>query len=242
MQRRQLYQLNIGRLHGQIDFGGVAEYVSRIVRGPRGGTVHQQQCLGVYFAPTTCRFKSAPTKYELFQTNTGEDFGIYYNRLLGRLTGRLIDVQIEARLSTRDLDIDFGDLSARINEEFIEIPLIIHGTIFRRVDNSMFRVFLGLGISYGVLIEQEIAAQGTRDLPPNINGVTDAGRYQKTSWLMDGGAAFTYTKRAGVFLSYRISSDWFTFEDSDDVPVIPEYISYGFQVGFEWRFGRARES
>lgn len=193
---------------------------------------------GVYVTQTTYRLEKAPTSYELYQTNTGQDIGIFYSRILGRA----VSAQIEARVSTRVLDINFDDVSARAKEQFIEFPLIIHGTYIRNIDSSPFRVFVGFGISYSILIQQDIAAFGSSDLPPGIPSTTESGGYQKASWILDGGAVLTFFRRSGIFLSYRMTSDWTTFGDSDDVPLTPEYFSYGFQAGFEWRFGQVAGS
>ena len=148
-----------------------------------------------------------------------------------------MSVQVEGRYSVRNLDINFGDLSARINEVFIEIPVLIHVTRTRWVDSSPLSVSVGVGLSYGLLVEQEIDAIGTRDLPADIDAVTKTGGYHKISWVLDGGAVFTFHRRSGIYAGYRFTMDWEKFGESDDVPVTPQYIAYGFQAGFEWRFG-----
>jgi hypothetical protein len=194
---------------------------------------------GFYLSPTTHRFKSAPTKYELYQTNTGQDTGIFYSRLIASR----VNIQVEGRYSTRILDINFGDLPARINEIFIEIPVLVHATRTHRVASSPLRVYAGFGLSCGLLIRQEIDAFGTYDLPLNMNRETKTGGYKKISCVMDGGAVFTFHRRTGIFAGLRVTTDWETFGESDDVPVAPKYIAYGFQAGFELRFGSdGRES
>jgi hypothetical protein len=203
------------------------------VSAPAGAQTIAPNACGVYVAPTSYEFKSAGSKYDLFQSNTSQDIGFFYNRLFGRT----ISLQIEARLSSRDMDAELAGIPARINEDLIQFPLMVHFNRVRWVDESPLRIYLGGGISYSVLLEQEIATFGDNVFPPEIAVTTDAGGYQKLAWLLDGGAAYTFYKNSGVFLSYRMSVDWTTFGESDEVPLTAKYIAFGFQGGFEWRFG-----
>jgi hypothetical protein len=150
---------------------------------------------------------------------------------------RRLSVQIEVRTSIRDMDVTLLDVPARVHEQLIQFPLIVQVSNVHWIDERPLRVYIGAGISYCVLFEQKIAPFGDDVLPPGVNSTTDAGGYQKMSWVLDGGAAFTYFKRVGVFLSYRLTVDWTTFGESEDTLIVPEYIAYGFQAGFEWRFG-----
>lgn len=188
---------------------------------------------GFYFSQTVHRLNSAPTKYELYQTNTAGDIGVFYSRYLGYF----LSAQIEARYGVREAGIELGDISTRINEEFLEIPMIIHVNALHLVGISILRVFAGAGISYRVLTEQEIASHPSEELPGNVTTPIDFGGYQKLAWVMDGGASLMLKKRSGIFASYRLTNDWKTFGESDDVLVMPKYYTYGFQVGFEFRFG-----
>lgn len=209
-----------------------------LVISPSKAQALARNACGFYASPTTHRFGSAPTKYELYQTNTAQDFGIFYNRLFG---DRLF-VQIEARFSERFLDINFGDVSGRINEKFVEIPILVHKTGTCRIDSHPLRVYAGAGLSYGLLIGQGIDAFGTSVLPSNVNGTTEVGGYHKISWVLDAGAAFTLQRAVGIFAGYRLTVDWETFGESTDVSVTPKYIAYGFQAGFEWRFRTGGQS
>lgn len=188
---------------------------------------------GFYFSPTTHRLVSAPTKYELFHTNTGEDVGLYYCRSLRPL----LRLQIEGRYGAREADIELFDAPARVRETFLEIPLILHLSGARRIDKSYLRIFAGVGISYRILVEQEIAFPGSGSLPPSVVTPIDIGGYQKYGWVLDGGCSLLFTSRSGVFASYRITKDQGTVSKSDDLVVKPKYYSYGFQIGFEFNFG-----
>ena len=189
---------------------------------------------GFYVSPTTHRLVSATSKYELFHTNTGEDIGLYYSRSIYPF----LRLQIEGRYEVREADIEFNDSPARVHEAFLEIPVILHVSRVRRIDRSYLRIFVGGGLSYRMLVEQEIAVPRSNSLPPSVITPIDIGGYQKFGWVLDGGCSFLFTRHRGVFASYRITKDQGTVSKSDDLVVNPKYYSYGFQIGFEFNFGR----
>ena len=193
---------------------------------------------GFYISPTTHRLSTAPSKYELYHTNTGEDFGLYYSRNIHRY----LSVQIEGRYGIREADIEYSNQPARVRDAFLEIPVIFHVSRVRRVDKSYLRVFIGGGISYRILVEQEVVVPESGSLPPDFVTPINFGGYQKYGWVLDGGCAFMFTGRSGIFASYRVTQDQDIFSESEDLVVNPKYYSYGFQVGFEFRFGALGES
>jgi hypothetical protein len=188
---------------------------------------------GFYISPTTHRLVSASSQYEMFHTNTGEDIGLYYCRSIHPF----LRLQIEGRYEVRQADIEFSESPARVNEEFLEVPLILHVSRVRRFGRSYFRLFVGGGISYRILIEQEVAFPPSGSVPPSVITPIDIGGYQKFGWVLDGGCSILLTRRGGIFASYRITKDQSTVSKSDDLVVNPKYYSYGIQVGFEFNFG-----
>ncbi len=194
---------------------------------------HTSDAWGFYVSPTTSKLNHAPSRYELFQSNTAEDFGIYYSHHLTRG----LSVQIETRFDVREADIEWGFSSLRIHEEFVEFPFLIHMDRWHSVYPFQVRIFVGAGISYRILIEQELASKPLRELPCNCITPIGFNGYQKIAWVMDGGGTLIFNRRSGVFVSYRITNDWGTLGESDDVTVLPKYFSFGFQIGLEFRFG-----
>lgn len=193
---------------------------------------------GFYISPTTHRLSTAPSKYELYHTNTEEDIGLYYSHRFHRY----LSVQVEGRHGVRKADIEYANQPARVRDAIFEIPVIFHVGRVRRVDKSLIRIFIGGGISYRILVEQEVVVPRSGSLPPGFVTPINFGGYQKYAWVLDGGCAFLFTSSSGVFASYRVTQDQDIFSESEDLIVNPKYYSYGFQIGFEYRFGAAGES
>jgi hypothetical protein len=197
---------------------------------PRAEATAQQSAFdsnawGFYFSPTTHRVVSAPTKYEMFHTNTGEDVGLYYCRSL-RPFWRL---QTEKRYGgghrtfrltgqgERNISRNTGDTARQWNAPNRQIA-------YEDICGSRH-------------VEQEVAFPGTSGLSSSAVTPIDMGGYQKYGWVLDGGCSLLFTARGGIFASYRITKDQGTVSRSDDLAVNPKYHSYGFQIGFEFNFG-----
>ena len=199
--------------------------------GAVSGQSKNANAWGIYVAPATHRFRKANTEYELFQTNTRQDFGIFVSHLILHK----VNAQLEVRYSTRNLDVGFDDVAARLSEEFVEVPLILQATRIRTVDTVRIRMYMGVGVSYSWLVKQEIDTFGSSSLPPEIHTGQQVDRYSKMGLVGEGGVVLFYRRHSGIFMGYRISSDLATFGKSNST-VAPKYVTYGFQLGFEWRF------
>ena len=204
-----------------------------VPHSPRAQERALSRGFGLAVMLTTHRLSEAQRKYDLYNTNTGLDFGAYVNQHLGK---RFM-VQAEVMFTERMSEVEVEGFGIRINEEFLEIPVILYNIRGANLGDSAVRISIGVGLNYKILLQQELGFEYDY-CPPDINETSDFAGYQKLGWIVDGGAALLIKKKFGLFLSYRIGDDFRTFGGTETVAFKNEYFVYGIRVGIEKRFGK----
>jgi hypothetical protein len=125
-------------------------------------------------------------------------------------------------------------LPVAVSEDFIEVPVLI--SIGRRLTEGDIRVTFAGGLSYAVLISQDLAAQPGASLPAGTAVELNFGDYQRIAWLADAGITLAIDSRTQALARFRFQQDIDVFGESNDVWIAREYVAYGFYGGLQWTF------
>ncbi|HXV13146.1 MAG TPA: hypothetical protein VEC56_02975 [Candidatus Krumholzibacteria bacterium] len=189
---------------------------------------------GFYAAPTSHHVSSG-TDLETMESSTSLDWGLFYARTFTRAM-----VRIEARYASREF---YGSYTSALfptgfpvqpmREDFLELPIVLHGTNTVSLNDATIRISIGGGLYYALLISQEFLG-GPSSLPdaPEELG---AGDYSRYGWLGDGGVALIMKERNAVFLHFRMQSDLGVTGEPEQ-SIAREDAAFGFYAGFEWLF------
>ncbi len=192
---------------------------------------------GLFAGPTTYELVNG-SDYDRAASSTSLDWGIYYTRVVTRK----FSIRVEARLASRHIDIVNGSFAvpassydivgiSRIDEHILEIPLLIQGDRRSSFGDGEIRLSTGIGVSYGVLIDQHMM-----NLVRDIEQTEGFGGYQRLSLLFDGGGTVDIDPGDAIFLRFRVAYDAYVFGETSDLGAATEYFSFGFYAGFESSF------
>lgn len=185
---------------------------------------------GIYVAPTTSQFISGPD-YDRTETNTALDFGIYLRRLVSPTIALRLEVRTAQRASSVTVQSGSETAAFHVSEEFLSVPLFVELQRAFALGHNNGHVIFGAGVSYSVLLEQEVFPP---DLTANSIQALDFGDYGSTSFLFNGGISFEAGRQRVVA---RFQGQWDA--DLSGVPsdaFARRYFAYGFQAGLEWPF------
>ncbi len=185
---------------------------------------------GAYVAPTAYRFASGPA-FDDASSGTSLEFGLLYAHRVSATVGFGVEVRTAER---RIVSTPQPDLPVGVAEEFVEVPILV--SFGRAVTQRDIRITFAGGLSYAVLLSQDLAAQPGASLPPGTAVELGFGDYQRVSWLADAGIELAIDDRTWTFARFRFQQDFDVFGESDDVWIAREYVAYGFSGGLLWSF------
>ena len=185
---------------------------------------------GVYVAPTAYRFASGPA-FDAASSGTSLEFALLYTQPLSASIALGLEVRtVERRIVSTPLP----DLPVSVSEQFVEVPVLV--SLGRSLTEREVRVTFEGGLSYAILISQDLAAQPGASLPAGTPVELGFADYQRLAWLAGAGVALPVDSRTRAFACFRLQEDFEIFGESDDVRIAREYVAYGFHGGLEWSF------
>ena len=95
---------------------------------------------------------------------------------------------------------------------------------------------VGGGISYGVLLNQDILEEPGSVYPQGRIPSQSRGDYQRIAWLLDGGVSIEVDAKRAVLAGFRLQRDFDVFGGTGNAPVMRRYETYGFYGGLEVGF------
>ncbi len=189
---------------------------------------------GFYAAPTSHHVTSG-TELETIQSSTSLDFALFYTRFFSRAA-----IRVEARYSSREYVANFETslfpgayLIQPMQEEFLELPLILHVTNVVSLGEPSLRISIGGGVYYAILLSQDFS--GGSSSIPDAPEALDAGGYSRYGWIGDGGASLIFRPDRAMFMNFRLQDD-LGLSGEPEQSIAREDAAFGFYAGFEWLF------
>lgn len=169
-----------------------------------------------------------PASYAALNTNASYEAGGWYKRKFGVDSTNHAFVQTGVESTRRFGDLEHDSLSIRIDEKFLNLPLIF-GIGLTPDDRVSYSIAIGLNL--GILSHQKFYT-------PAGNGTTVAflsegkfGDYTKLSFLGDIAVNYFFGKRSIARVGFRTSADFNSpLTSNGNASVFSSYKSYGMYL------------